>query len=771
MDFVILFPPPWQTEMPPLWPAMVAATLRSHDYTGRCHDLNTRIHASLPPEDRALWSMLDLHWWSDIDVFEEKIWPIIQRKVVAEVAEVLAGRPRVIGFSTTQASVPLTLRMARLFKEASPETTIIVGGPSVFWIQQLEGGDAPCNFHNDASGRPISGVEFIDVFLRGEGEHTIPQLFHHLSHGLDPLEVPGAIVMQEGRWRSRRPPSPPNDLDSLPFPDFSDLVGPHYTGETLPFLSSRGCPRSCVFCNEHRIQGKYRRRSASNLVAEVLDLHRRYKVKGLCFLDLVLNADPMQLEQFCDELIAHDLGITWGGQAIVSQAMRPALLRKMARAGCTELTLGVESLSQEMVTVMEKQFLVEDAYRMISAAGQEGIGIAVNILVGVPGETDATIRETARGLEALREGISRVQAINTCHITLRSALEADPARFQVNMRMDNGPVHWDRHDGNNLSTRLRWAETLRRKVEHIGLPLQEMNLYKDLVTSERSAGQVSAVGESSTVTIDGLVCLDEAGLRRSRFKPGVPVTLSLMFSVHQPVPDPAVRLQLFNKENPQRENKFIFGTNTARCGVKLGELQPGSSQVRLHLHQLNLQPGAYSVTVGLWPDAESEVALDAHHGLSWIVVTGKKDDGGVAWMPGSLEVSPLEQDPGPDGAVILDGQGAPATVFSPGAPLVARAVLACDQGDSAFARIFKGKWLVHERLARTQAREVAGDHLMELRCDALNLQPGRYRLEMTSEDSAGQVRSVSRQRFEVRDAALDGSGLAFCPVTWELCGP
>jgi len=468
-DFALLVCPPWHTGTAPLWPALLASNLREAGFSGTCHDINTAVFRQLSAEDRALWDLGRLRSWRKAESFEELIWPVIEDRLREPLAQVLALRPRVVGLSVTESNLRCSIRAAEILRAEAPETAIILGGPGIFWTIPQGDVHAPREMFDPWTGEYLDPNGVITAFLRGEADLTFPQLIHRLQHGLDPLEVPGAVAHDRGTWKGTWESNISVALDELPFPDFTDLALPSFPGKRAPLLTSRGCVRSCAFCNDCRMQGQYRRRTAENAMQEVQQLHDRYGIEGLEFVDLLLNGDIKELNRFSELMADSGLELTWGGQALVRPEMNRELLEKMARAGCQELIFGLESFSQPVVDTMRKGYSVVEARQVVRDAHEVGIGTAINLLVGFPRETPQEFEETVESLRSLADVITRVEAINPCHITYASRLWTSPQLFGIDSREGEFWTRWQGPFQNTEEERRRRVEVLRAVAEELGI--------------------------------------------------------------------------------------------------------------------------------------------------------------------------------------------------------------------------------------------------------------------------------------------------------------
>src|ERR1051325_12216154 len=110
----------------------------------------------------------------------------------------------VFGFSTVCSSYPLTLRIADAVKRVHPESVIVLGGPQASVVDVAT----------------MRAFPSIDLILRGEAEHTLPELVDALAQQRPLTAVPG-LTFRQNQQIVRNPDAPlVMDLDALPFPDF-----------------------------------------------------------------------------------------------------------------------------------------------------------------------------------------------------------------------------------------------------------------------------------------------------------------------------------------------------------------------------------------------------------------------------------------------------------------------------------------------------------------------------------------------------------------------
>ncbi len=275
-----------------------------------------------------------------------------------------------IGISTTTSTAPAAFALADGLRAAG--LTVVIGGPHPTFV-------------------PDDAMPHADFVGRGEGgDELMLDLVQVLSGKRDPESVLGLSFWRDGRpvhndLRPRRP-----DLDCMPTPDFSLIVGSKRMRET-PMLTSLGCPFDCTFCTVSMMFGRgYRFRSAESVIAEL----EARRPKSVFFYDDNFAANKRHLKELLQLMI--DRGITprWQAQVRTDVARDEELLKLMKASGCHRVALGFESVDQATLDGYGKSQTVEDITACIRALHRHGIKCHGMFMVGADSDTLTTARDT-----------------------------------------------------------------------------------------------------------------------------------------------------------------------------------------------------------------------------------------------------------------------------------------------------------------------------------------------------------------------------------------
>jgi radical SAM superfamily enzyme YgiQ (UPF0313 family) len=221
---------------------------------------------------------------------------------------------------------------------------------------------------------PDDGYPF-NVIVRGEGERALKK------------------IVDSGARRGLYQYPEVSNIDTIPFPDRSvvDIHSYKYEIEGIPtttMMSSRGCPYACAFCSS--IWQKVRFHSAEYILKE-LDEVQGYGFNAVHFFDDVFTLKRKRLKAICEGL--KERKMSW--RCFISgNTVTEDMLLLMAKSGCKEVAIGIESGSDCILQAIHKCSTSEKNKKAIQMAHDVGIRVKGLFIVGLPGESEDTIAET-----------------------------------------------------------------------------------------------------------------------------------------------------------------------------------------------------------------------------------------------------------------------------------------------------------------------------------------------------------------------------------------
>lgn len=284
------------------------------------------------------------------------------------------------GFGSICSSYPLTLRIAREVKRTHPAAKIILGGPQASVV------DVPT----------LREFPFVDVVVRGEAEMVLPRLLEVLDGGGAGLAQVDGITYRGGGNVVRNRNAPViADLDSLPLPAFHRYP---YMDEAsfIPLEAGRGCPFACSFCSTNDFfRRRFRMKSPHVLVEQMRLLKGRYGVGSFELAHDMFTVDRKKVVNFCRAVEESGEQLSWSCSAR-TDCIDDELISLMAHTGCSGLYFGIDTGSERMQEVINKELDLREAVARVESTRRHGVKTTVSLIAGYHEETLEDLRATVR---------------------------------------------------------------------------------------------------------------------------------------------------------------------------------------------------------------------------------------------------------------------------------------------------------------------------------------------------------------------------------------
>ena len=258
----------------------------------------------------------------------------------------------VICLYTMTSNAPRAYELAKIFKNEYKKR-VIIGG-----------------MH--ASSVPEEALKYADQVVVGEAESTILDLI-------------------EGNIKEKIVYSKPiEDLDTIPFPDYSILKTPC---KVANLMTSRGCPFECIFCTTSRMFHPYRYRTPDNVIKE-LEMYKKMGFKYVNFEDDNFTANKNRAKEILRKMIDNDLVFRetffFGRTDLARDEELLGLLRD---AHLTRVLIGIESLNQDSLDYIDKKQKIEDIEYCGEMLKKYKIRLISSIVLGIDYDNKEDIRK------------------------------------------------------------------------------------------------------------------------------------------------------------------------------------------------------------------------------------------------------------------------------------------------------------------------------------------------------------------------------------------
>lgn len=246
---------------------------------------------------------------------------------------------------------------------------------------------------------PESALAYLgaDIGIRGEGEAAFPALLSWLEQGCQ-SPPPPATYFPNG---SHAPTTFAPALDDFLLPEPRLWLNfPDSRAMRIPVQTRRGCPLDCIYCSTSAIEGRPIRRRSPESVVEWLTALRQKGFRHFHFVDNTFNLPPSYAKDLCRKLIEAELDLDWWA-IVYPKWVDSELAELMAKAGCTEVSLGFESGSETMLPQLNKRFTCTEVRKISDALAGMGIKRYGFLLLGGPRETRETVEESLEFADSL----------------------------------------------------------------------------------------------------------------------------------------------------------------------------------------------------------------------------------------------------------------------------------------------------------------------------------------------------------------------------------
>ncbi len=250
----------------------------------------------------------------------------------------------------------------------------------------------------------------LDLGVWGEGEYALPLLAKTLAAGGDLSAVPGLVYRAGDGFR--RNAATYVDLSKQPPPrrDVVDNVRYFSEGGMVGIESKRGCPQPCIYCADPLGKGSTVRLRSPASVAEEMKLLLDKGIDHFHFCGSEFNLPATHAAEVCAEIIKRGLGGRVRWYAYASPVPFSAYLARLfVNAGCAGVDFGADSGSERMLRSLGRHFSVEDLTRTARLCHDYGLVFMYDLLLGGPGETRDSVKETIDLMKRLsphRVGVS-----------------------------------------------------------------------------------------------------------------------------------------------------------------------------------------------------------------------------------------------------------------------------------------------------------------------------------------------------------------------------
>lgn len=314
--------------------------------------------------------------------------------------QLMETKPKAVVISTTFISDVEDINLiAKTAKDISPNSIIIAGGIKIlksykkfnlYKDNYFDGYDTDTITKNNFFfSKELD--QFIDYFVIEEcGELTLLSLINKIKSKEDLKCTPNIAYYDKGKLiftkQSKEPYTFENNFISW------DKIPSEILGQEVPVRAGIGCPFKCAFCDFTGLH-KVKIRTIDNLVEELKLIQKAFPGRSIFFTDDNLFTTKKRTKELAESILKAGLKFRWRGFFRVD-AISKDNVETLAKSGCVNCLLGVESGDETILRNMNKRATRDQTLNAVKLLNQNGINTLSTIILGFPGETQASVDNT-----------------------------------------------------------------------------------------------------------------------------------------------------------------------------------------------------------------------------------------------------------------------------------------------------------------------------------------------------------------------------------------
>lgn len=279
----------------------------------------------------------------------------------------------VVAISCMTPQGPQAYRLCEDIKKYYPHTTVMIGGPhATYYLDE-------CMKHP------------FDIIVCGDGERIWEELLTGGCSRLSPKSTPEQRMYCDTLSE--------DEMNSYPIPHrYADRYNYTLNGaKTTTMVNSRGCPMRCGFCESGGTKPKWF--SVAHFEAEIKSI-KELGYEGVMIFDDLFALNIERAKPYLEVLKRHSMAFRCFGHAATMTLKMAELL---AESGCVEIGFGAESASQKILDTVNKKTTVPQMGYFIDTVIAAGMRVKAFFIIGLPGETERTARQTNIFIRKYRE--------------------------------------------------------------------------------------------------------------------------------------------------------------------------------------------------------------------------------------------------------------------------------------------------------------------------------------------------------------------------------
>lgn len=333
----------------------------------------------LPPLNLCLIAALAEKEGVEVQVIDAEIENLTTEEIIGRLG---VFAPDIVGLTATTPFFPSVSNLAKVIKKTL-NIPIMIGGT-----------------HISIFGEKVF-CDWFDYLFIGESDLIISEFIKQFKNNSKEITVKGVVSRRKnGEIFYSGFPSVPRDLDEIPYPARHYLKNDLYLFRTRKgfrkctmIQMTRGCPFECSYCATNLLTKNIRRRSVLNVIKEIEHVVRDIGVEHIYFSDDNLTLNKEYIMTLCDEIEKRKLKFTFEGHTR-ADLWDEDMVKKMKKCGLARISFGLETAVPRIRKIIKKTVPLESYAAANKTNNRLGIDTMNSVMLGLPGETRETIKET-----------------------------------------------------------------------------------------------------------------------------------------------------------------------------------------------------------------------------------------------------------------------------------------------------------------------------------------------------------------------------------------
>lgn len=359
-------------------------------------------------------------------------------------------RVRTVAVTTTYYVVALPITdIIETVRRYSPETKIIMGGPFVTTQHKI---------HDRESFQFTLEQIGADYYIvSSQGEQALVNVIRAIISGKSGAGIANCLYRNGAGFVANTLETESSELgkNMVDWSLFRADVGDQ--GRKMVMVRTAiSCPFACSFCSFPVHAGAYKYLDPGQVKSELDEIERLGDVRSVTFIDDTFNVPIGRFREMLQMLEERRYKFKWNCNLRL-QHCDEEIIAQMRKAGCEGVFLGIESGSDTILSNMNKKSRVEAYRRGIQQLRQHGIMSYASFIVGFPGETESTIRETIDLIETAQPDFFRAQL---WYYDTTTPIHQQAAKY----KLTNSQFEWS-HSTMTSREAVWWIDHLHRRIE------------------------------------------------------------------------------------------------------------------------------------------------------------------------------------------------------------------------------------------------------------------------------------------------------------------